>query len=248
MQPAQLAPTSQTPPNLSGRILLETGPSSVTERDAFAGPKSCSAGASTGQHSRGALEHLASQMRQPGAALPGESLPPGIAPYPLKHTNESLYREPTKWNKSRLALQFVPQPAPSNSRVSRVEMTSVQPRFEPLLRKFKNSCTSRKAKAPTGRPRDALDTQNSSQRRRQHQCAGCTRCNLRCALLWCSFSSFRASCPAPRTRLPTASPAALPPPWGTPAQEDDVNVCRVAGGCEGGGGRRMCMGRCGTQS
>ena len=220
--------------------MFKIGPSSVSEQ-AFADPKSRLAGSSTGQHPHSAFEHLASHMRRPAAALPGESFPPGIAPYPLKHNDSatrivledttlalqtSRFIAATLRNGSKRGWSFrsFPRAAPWKSRVPTSKMAKMQARFESLLRKFQKSMP----KGPTGQPRDALDSQISCQRGRRCQCAGCPRRSLRCAPPWCSFSSFLTSRPAPQRRLPPASPAALPPPWGGPAQADNVYAYRVA--------------------
>ena len=113
----------------------------------------------------------------------------------------------------------------------------------------KNPWPLREGRAPTERPRDAVNLQNPL--RRRHRCPGTRRHNLRCSPPWCSSSSFRASRPAPRTRLPPASPAALPRRWGVRAQGGSVYVYRVAGGRGSGAGRRKRrgrgLGRCGPQ-
>ena len=120
-----------------------------------------------------------------------------------------------------------------------------------LQNSAKKSWPLRKARALTKRPRDAADSQNPCRSRRRRHIAGFRGRNLRCALPWGSFSSFRASRPAPRTHLPPASPAALPRRWGVHAQEDDVYGYMVAGGCGSGAGHRMQtgrgLGRCGSQ-
>jgi hypothetical protein len=107
----------------------------------------------------------------------------------------------------------------------------------------KNPWPLREGRAPTKRPRDAADSQSPHQRCRYRQCVGSTRRDLRCAPPWCSFSSFRASRPAPRTHLPPASPAALPRGWGVHVQGGNVYVYRVAGGRWSGALQRMRSGR-----